>query len=75
LEGFLLGGDDQHQQQLRNQDQAVGLAYRQATEQLRGIHRAGALDAQALLAGQAQGGAGIQRGVAPQVLEQDGKRQ
>ena len=70
VERLLLGGDYQHQQQLRHQDQAVGLARCQATEQLGGVHCAGALDAQAFLAGQAQSGAGIQGGVAAEVFQQ-----
>jgi hypothetical protein len=53
VEAFLLGGADQHQQQLRHQDQALRCTGGQ-TPSKRGTSATGALNAQGFLAGQAQ---------------------
>ncbi|MNF90854.1 hypothetical protein D3C84_734400 [compost metagenome] len=75
IKRVLFGCADQHQQQLRHQNQALGRTTGQATEQARYIDAAGAPDAQGFLARQAQGGTGVERGVAAQVLQQDRQRQ
>ncbi|MNI78188.1 hypothetical protein D3C73_1345410 [compost metagenome] len=44
VEGVLFGSTDQHQQQLRHQDQALRRPVGQAPQQLRHIHPAGAFN-------------------------------
>ncbi|MNO73150.1 hypothetical protein D3C76_641090 [compost metagenome] len=75
VEGFLLGSTDEHQQQLRHQDQALGRPAGQASQQLGHIHTAGPLDPQGLRARQAQSRTGIQRRITTDVLQQNGERQ
>ncbi|MNL79074.1 hypothetical protein D3C87_2056020 [compost metagenome] len=55
-EGFLLGGADQQQEQLRHQDQAFRGAGGQAAEQSRHVNATGTLDAQGFLTRHAQCG-------------------
>ncbi|MNF94502.1 hypothetical protein D3C84_772140 [compost metagenome] len=75
IERFLFGRADQHQQQLRHQNQALRRPAGKACQPLRHIHAAGTPDAQGFLSGQTQGRTGVQRGITADVFQQDGQRQ
>ncbi|MNN02666.1 hypothetical protein D3C81_1153330 [compost metagenome] len=68
VEGFLFGGADQQQQQLRHQDQTLRRTAGEITEQARNLDAAGALNAEGFLARHTERCAGIQRGIAAEVL-------